>query len=529
MWSLFVAENVHFAVYLTGALALVAAGWLYVDVWLVYRRARDLPAVLGWTALTLAFLIGATEVEFSGFAASVFASVVYTWVLPFLKLSGYGLIALALLIDPLQAKPVTRGWRALPVGFGWLGTAAGWLVPLLVPLLALLAALAYLRRATQGLERHVRPAVGVFVLFALYEGLFLVHRLRETTHPSLYRFAAPFGVAWWLEHGVLLAASVCLLLWVGGYLLRRLRTQLVVALAGMTLSGFLITTVTFTGLLLWNVQEAALERLAADARTIGYSFNIKEAALRSDAELLAQDVRLAGLLQTPNTEQLTALLQEALLRKELDSLVITDADGRVVLRGEDPERAGDSLSDNLLIRQALEGTVVSGFTSGSGSLAPVVGVAAAAPVRQGDRVIGVVYTGIVLDSAFLDGFKEVTSLEVAFYSEGLLSASTIGADSTGSRWIGTKDTNERLSTQAVTGVVSGTARVLSIPYLAAYLPLHDQAGTRVAVLFVGAPQVEVLRAAGRAVQLTFLVATLLMVLSFIPASLLAQRITRQVR
>jgi len=61
------------------------------------------------------------------------------------------------------------------------------------------------------------------------------------------------------------------------------------------------------------------------------------------------------------------------------------------------------------------------------------------------------------------------------------------------------------------------------------LPLKDVDNNPVGMLFVGKPQVGVLQAAGRSIEMTFLVAVILLVLSIIPAYFISKYLTNQIR
>ncbi|KKU28615.1 MAG: hypothetical protein UX42_C0011G0003 [Microgenomates group bacterium GW2011_GWC1_46_20] len=205
-----------------------------------------------------------------------------------------------------------------------------------------------------------------------------------------------------------------------------------------------------------------------------------------------------------------------MLGKSLSFLVVTDSDGRVLARGEDRERIGDSLSDDALVRRALNGQEVASVAVKDGVLVPEVSVRAVVPIKQDKEVIGVVLAGTVIDNAFVDGIKAATGLEAAVYGDDVLAATTqVSADGK-SRWVGTKNQESGVRSQVLEKGenYSGSQNVLNTPYFVSYMPLKDMDGATLA-------------AAAKSIELTFLTTAILIVVAVGPAYVISRFMANQ--
>jgi sensor histidine kinase regulating citrate/malate metabolism len=200
------------------------------------------------------------------------------------------------------------------------------------------------------------------------------------------------------------------------------------------------------------------------------------------------------------------------------------------MRGDDPDKVGGSLSDDRLVKEALEGNTQAAVVTKDGVIAPEVSVRGAAPIKSGDKVIGAVILGTLIDNAFVDGLKEATGLDASVYADNIRSATTFVAPDGKSRWIGIKEeTDEVKKNVLVDGVAYiGSVEILNVPYHAAFAPLKNIDNNPVGMLFVGRPQVTLLQSAGKSIELTFTVTVVLLIMSVVPAYLVSKYIIDQI-
>lgn len=545
MWTQFILENIHFAINLFAALVMFAIMWLYVDAWQSKKNLNEGLRVLGFGLLAVSFLIQSVFVESSLLSNGLISPQDNWWLVIISRIGGYLVLLINLLLDPIQDRPHYQiseigSQRSDPrspkskhpnliavAGLGF-GTPA-WV--LLFPVLAAIVGFLYLRKATEGLENHLKPvALGFFVL-SLAEMLALQSLFQSTPNVELYKIVAPFGPLWILQQLTLLAAILILGKWVFGYLLKRLQTQLFMIFNLAVLVIFLVTSVGFTFLLLHNFQNDSLKQLETDVRVLNLSFDSKKEETISNAQILAQNPQLQAAIESNSRKELQILAQSFLLTKKVTSVVITSETGQVLARGEDPEKVGASLSDDPLIKRSLVGETVAAPASIEGILSPEIYIRAAAPIQSSGATKGVVMVSYTIDNAFVDGIKQTTGLEASVYGDNLLSATTLVSEDGTTRLNGIKEEDPLIKEQVLEkgGAYSGSVTISSLPYFAAILPLKDLDNNPNGMLLVARLQSSILTAAAASIQLTFIITALLLVLSIIPAYFISKFISGQIK
>ncbi len=530
MWNSFFLENIHFAINLFAALVLFATSWLYLDAWFGRKTLKDGLKILGLLFITVSFLIHATAIGSTILSASVLGKNINEIIVAVIKIVGYILLIIGLIIDPLQPAPKNRGLKGNLAGVALPLSVASFL-PVVIPVLAVIAGFLYLRRATVGMENHLKAVALSFYIFALYELIALSEGLQNTANVDLYKLVAPFGPFWIAQHMILVIAVIILGRWVYYYLLKRLQSQLFMIFTSSVLVIFLLTTTTFTALLLKNLQDETLSRLETDAKVLNYAVESKKGENLSDAQVLAQNPQVIEEVDNKSRKTLSETAQSFLLNKKKNMLVIVSETGQVLARGEDPERIGDSISDDPLIKRSLLGETASSVVTKDGVLGPEISIRSATPIKSGEKIIGAVMVGSTIDNAFVDGIKEATGLEAAVYGDNILSATTLLAADGKSRYIGIREEGERVKGEVLRkgNPYTGAVNILNTPYFAAYLPLKDIDNNPIGMLFVGKPQVGVLQAAEKSIELTFLVAVILLILSIIPAYFISKYLVNQIK
>ena len=184
-----------------------------------------------------------------------------------------------------------------------------------------------------------------------------------------------------------------------------------------------------------------------------------------------------------------------------------------------------------MVKSALAGEDSSSVVSKDGVLAPVVSIGASSPIENGGEVVGAVLIYFDIDHAFVDGVKSATGLDASVYADNIRSATTFLAPDGKSRYTGIKEEKaDILERVLVKGeLYKGASEILNVSYFASYLPLKDINGVPVGMLFVGRPQVELLKTAGRSIELTFFVTAVLLALSIFPSYLVSRYIVLQIR
>jgi hypothetical protein len=525
MWTQFILTNGHFALNVFAALVFFSVFWLHFDAWLARKDKKEFIKILGFLCLSISFLLHATNMESTtlDMQLNLQAVPLTTTILGSL---GYAFVAFALLLQPLMPKPVVSESEvaaALPL----------FIKPVVLqPILALIVAVLYLRRATKGLENHLKRVSYSFFLLTLYEFTGLAVLFKGTNDIRIYKLVNAFGSLWLVEHVILFIALIVLAKWSFGYLFKRIQSQLFFIFVTSILTIFLLTTVSFTGLLLQNLQSQALAKLSEEVRVVAYAIDIRKSEALSDAKVIAQDSEIKLALADKDRTKLVEKAENFLLTKRESTLVILDENSQVLARGEDKERFGESMSEDALVKRVIIGGVTSSIITRDGVLAPEVHVRAAVPVMGENGNLGMIVTGTILDDAFMSGIEKSTGLTAAIYGNDTLSATSLLDMSVGGiSLIGIKESNEAVKRQVVAAGLpfTGSTSLLNMPYFASYLPLKDINNVPVGMLFVGKPQLTLIQSASRSIELTFIVTAFLIIMSIVPAYFISRSISRQLR
>jgi methyl-accepting chemotaxis protein len=292
---------------------------------------------------------------------------------------------------------------------------------------------------------------------------------------------------------------------------------------------FLVTTVSFTGLLLNNLQSDALSHLNTDVNVVGYAVGAKQAETLSDAQVVSQNISLQNAILGKDKATLKTLTTTILLAKKESFLIITASNGAVLMRGEDNEKIGDSLSSDALFKRAQRGESASSVVTIDGAIAPIVSIRSAVPIISSGQIIGVVIVGTNIDNAFVDGLKNSTKLNVSVYSGNVLSATTFIAADGKSRYVGVREDDANINKIVLIEgkSYSSAINILNVPFFAAFIPLKDVDGNPVGMLFVGKEQTSVIQAASTSIEYTFIIAVFFLLISVFPSFLISKYITNQ--
>ncbi len=528
MWSQFLLENVHFAINIFAALVFFAVFWLYFDAWIQRKNLVEGIKFLGFLLISLSFIFNAIFMETSILEAAILSPGIHLLLVGITRIPGYLLIIISLLAEPLQSHPKSKGLGERS-GLAILSTGTLASINFTYPILAVAVGFLYLRRATLGLENHIKGiALGFFAL-SIYEFFSLPFLLQSTKNVQIYEIVASFKPLWIIEHLILLTTAVIIGFWVFRYLTKRLQSQLFMFFTTIIIVIFLLTTVTFTGLLVNNLQSQTLRQLETDVKVLNLAIESKAGESLSDAQVIASNPQVKAAIISKNRQILADSASSFLLTKKQSLLTIVSDSGQVLARGEDQEKIGDSLSDDPLMKRALLGESLSSVSSRAGVISPEVSVRSATPVKDGDKIIGAVMMGSLIDNAFVDGVKTATGLETTIYGNNQISATTLVSADGKTRLLGIKESNPNIDSQVLQNGASftGALDILNTPFFVAVLPLKDIDNSPVGMLFVGKPQIGVLQTASRSIEYTFIIALVLMCLSVLPSFYLSKYLSSQ--
>ena len=535
MWNQFILINFHFVLNIIAALIFFMVTWLYFDAWFEHRALKNTFKIVGFLLLSFSFLVQGASIESSVLASPILSDEIIQFIGFFLRAFGYIGIAVGFMLDPLPTVPKTKGLvmestRGIGIVPG-MGFASVTLIVIVLPLFAGLVGFLHLRRATIGLENHLKPIGWGMYIIALYELALFALRAEGLRSVFLHDLLRPFGPVWILAQILLFIGVLLIGSWVFRYLLKRLLSQIFIIYSCSILVVFIVITVTFTFLLLRSIEKEALGQLETNVKVLNFALESKKAETLSDSVALSQSPLLASLLSTNKQKDIESAASTYLLSKNLSSVAVLNSESVIVAKGEDKEHNGISLSSDPLVLKALEGEEVSSVISKEGIFAPEISIGSASPVTSDDEIIGTVLVERKIDNAFVDGIKEATGLEVSVYGGDKLSATTLTALDAQARANGVIEDRKEIKDNVLKkGTFYQTSTViLNVPYLASYMPVKNMDGKILGMLFVGRPEITIIQSASRSMQATFLVANMLLIISIIPSYAISRYIVRQIQ
>ncbi len=525
MIELFVFEQLHFALHLFAAIVWFFAAWLYFDAWIVKKAPRELLRWIGFGALAVSFAVEAAVVEGNTVSSSFLLSLIGYY--PVIRVAGYLAIIASLLMDPLPRR-ISR--KALPVMVMGVTDVSLRATIIGLPLGALFTAVLYLRRSVQGLEHHLFPVAVSFIVLTVAEAAELSVFLRQSSDVFLYQLAAPYGPLWIVHQVCLVAATLVLGKWVLWYLLKRFETQLFMFVTLTVVTIYLVTTATFTTVLMQAISQNNLKQLDANVRVLSFGVSRRQEELLADTVAQAKRADVGTAVQNQERSTLTAFATQLLETNQRSTVVVLDEHSQVLARGEDAERFGDVLTDPL-ITLALDGNALTSVMTIDDVLGASLILRAAAPIVVDGERRGVLLVGSRIDSAFLDGFKQTTGLEGTVFAGDKISATTLVLSDGVSRPVGiTIPEVPAIQSRLQNGSsFSDTITLANVRYLGAFYPLTDHNHKAVGMYFVGKPETELLDTATQSLRLTFGMAIVLLAVSLVPAYLMARSLSKQAR
>jgi len=277
-----------------------------------------------------------------------------------------------------------------------------------------------------------------------------------------------------------------------------------------------------------NTLNEAQRRVSLDLRAAWSIIQAEVDSLRLFAEVLTGGRRVANAYADPRSSAYRAALEAVRRKCGFDFLSLTDNQGQVIVRTLEPYRTGDYLSNDPMIRQALQGKTLSGFvllgsqrlhseggdleerafmvfkptakakprakTSESSGMALMT----CAPVRNEEgTVIGTLYAGVLLNRnhALTDKIRSIVFEDRTYDGRDLGTVTIFQWDARIATNVMTADGNRAIGTRVSGDVYDKVlendrnwydrAFVVNDWYISAYDPIHDIEGKRIGILYVG--------------------------------------------
>jgi signal transduction histidine kinase len=206
-----------------------------------------------------------------------------------------------------------------------------------------------------------------------------------------------------------------------------LRWRISLAITAVVL---LCTTVCVTGAYFF-LRSALTDRATTEMRNTlnGVSGYVKDQQtdLLGAGRLVAFDPAVIAASKQRNHQALVVHLTPLYAELNVDLMDVTDAHGRVLVRMEDTIRSGDLIASLPSVRRALIGGTVLGPERDSSDPAGAAGFSlrATLPIRSGNRIVGVVSVGRLLDNIFAGRLSQALSANVNLITGNLRAGTTL--------------------------------------------------------------------------------------------------------
>lgn len=189
----------------------------------------------------------------------------------------------------------------------------------------------------------------------------------------------------------------------------------------LRLSFLLIFLLVVSIVIVLTVRSINSQRIESEQKVEASVALLKEliSARSNDALALAtnysKDPQIIEYLKNQDKTALAAYLVPVYETYETDMglavFEIGDSDGRVLLRGHNPQKSGDDKSEKSTIQAALAGRSVAGTETGSSGIA----IRAFVPIMEGDVIIGSMQVGYA--DAFFETYKKVSDLDIELFDD----------------------------------------------------------------------------------------------------------------
>ncbi len=447
----------------------------------IKTRASKTPPPSSVVALVIVEKLGGL-----GMAIRVFSQRIFVFFLPFLTFT------VAILTEP-------KVWMLL---FSSITTVLVWL------------------HYTKGIQSEWKYFYRGFLWITMGLALSLTSFWQNSPNVLLAQLLAPFHAIWILENIIKLIGAALLGMWAWGFIRFRLFPQVLSSFVAFTFIIFMSTTIIYTGFLLKRIQDDAIVSMEANIKTVDFALSkIKDSAILA-ARIASINPQLREAVRRGDQDALFQNLNTLVFENETDFMLVVNTGGEILMRAEDRDRFGDSIAEDPVVWRALDGKAVVTTVANPGLTIPTVSIRAASPIidtsEAGDlEIIGAVITGFLLDTAFVDGMKQITDLEITVFADDIRSATTLVIPESQFRLIGTRELDQKIiDTVLKKGeTYTGTAMVYNQSYLSAYIPIKDIEETEIGMFFTGRSHASILNAASETMRLTFVVSIFLMLIA----------------
>lgn len=497
----FLSYNLHFALEMAGAVAFLAMAWLGFDALRVRRDFVTASRGIGFLLLAAWQVLHSLEIStlFGGYA-------LYS-----VQILGVIFILWNMILEKPVARPEFKAVLVLPS----LAVVSLW-SDLFTALIFLLVAFLSFRQYKVELKKVLLPFWIGFLFLAL-------GRLADMVYGQI----SAVGGLWISGHAIEALGFIFLACWVWKYLAERIREEMLLIFLSLSFLMAVFVSLTFSVILSEKIADEVKANLSANVRVMDFAIKRQIEEARAKTRLIASDPKLAEAVFTNDFSAMQNILEGKMEGESLGFLGVTDREGEVLLRAHALSQKEDSAREEEAVGRALRGEAYVTLESG---LAEKFSIRAASPILRKEKIVGVVFAGFILDSAFADNIKRVTGLDVSILEGDWRVGSTLFAPDGRTRGTDTRQADKKIAEIVLHSGKSLSVQTLifSRPYLASYVPLQNAEGKIVGMLEAAVPQKDIAEAASSTNRLTLLASVIMMLVLMVPIYFIIKRLEREI-
>jgi hypothetical protein len=397
----------------------------------------------------------------------------------------------------------------------------------LIAMASVIAALGLIARLIfhikRGVTKELKMLAFAFLLLTLAWLVAALDTLPAIHVGFLTLIFAPFGMAWYVQHGLLIIGIGLLLRWTWHYISLRLLPQFYLSVIAIGLTSFVVSTVVFTSVLFRTAEAQALRSIEADVKT--FALVLRELTDRTSfvAAAIAARETLAAAVEANDPETSSGILGDPIADYDVAAAYVLNAGGELLATSGTESIIGQSFAHDPVAQRVLKGNITGSPLLEPGVETPTITIRSGSPLVRDGRVWGAVLVDTPLDTTFVDRMHAVTGLDVTVYAQQNRVATTV-RDSDGRPLVPATMEDQMLADRTLNQgkVFSGRSTLASLPYFVAALPLTNVEEARIGALVAGLPAQQLIDALLHGTRMSFFIAFGLLVLALAPFFFLAK-------
>lgn len=475
-------QSIQFSFYILCTVTFFSTALLFFDSWRVgSTKAFPLVRGMGFLFFALSYVenIGIYDLHFP---ANFFLLA---------KVTASALIYISFISEPLLTKPKLSSLPVLifpPI----IIAASGLALHSIIIAFCLMTAFFCWQKKEKSFDKQLYPLVFVFGFLALSEALLLPSYWASSQSVFFSTLFSEYGAVSVVQKIVTAVAVGLLAWWSWGYVRFRFQLQLFFITFITTVLLFLIITTSFSYLLIRNMETALFNNLIKNTKVVQFALEQRALEVLSHTEAIASHSRLQLAIEKSDFASLELLLTDEINSGSVTSVTITNDTGVVLVNSAEPESTGSTLSQESFAFIKHDNKPNASLFVENNTGFPQLAIQATSPIFSSTtpkKIIGYTITTDSIDTAFVDGFKKATDLDVSLYSGNSLSATSITTTDGISRSLGLLETNKQVLEEVLKNGESTAIlhTVLNVTRYEAYSPIVTQ-NTNIGMISVAQSQ-----------------------------------------